>query len=38
MMERCEKQAGNKESMKQSEYLCSMLFVRCGSIYRKTSS
>ncbi len=26
MMERCEKQAGNKESMKQSEYLYSMLY------------
>lgn len=38
MMKRCKKQAGNKESMKQNEYLCSMLFVRCGSICRKTSS
>lgn len=27
MMERCEKQVGNKESMKQSEYLYSMLFL-----------
>ena len=27
MTERCEKQAGNKERMKQSEYLYSMLFL-----------